>query len=52
MPDERFCLEGSESGWAVYYSERGEKSWLKHFTSEAEACEYFYKRLKNMLRYS
>lgn len=51
LPDERYCLGTSESGWEVYYSERGRKSNLKQFTSEHEACEYFYQRLKGMLRY-
>lgn len=52
LPPERYCLARSRTGWEVYYSERGEKSWLKEFASEHEACEHLYKELKDMLRYT
>lgn len=52
LPDECYCLAKTKNGWEVYYSERGEKAGLKQFTSEHEACEYFYQRLKGMLRYT
>lgn len=52
LPDERYCLAKTKHGWEVYYSERGEKAGLKQFNSEHEACEYFYQRLRGMLRYT
>lgn len=32
--------------YEIYFKERGEKSFLKVFTNEDEACQYFYKQLK------
>jgi len=32
--------------YEVYFKERGEKHSTRIFTSEDEACQYFYKRLK------
>ena len=32
--------------WEVYYSERGEKSNVRIFDLESDACEYFLKKLK------
>lgn len=48
LPNEKLCIVNNEV-WAVYYSERGQKTGLKEFSSEAEACEYF---LRKLLRYS
>jgi hypothetical protein len=39
--DECLILEQEPLGkWTVYYSERGDKSSVRHFDSENEACEY------------
>ena len=35
-----------EDKWQVYYSERGNKSGLKIFETETEACEYFLGEIK------
>jgi len=43
--DETYCLNYSNAGWSVYYSERGLKSGKKLFTAESEACDY----LKSLL---
>lgn len=42
--DEAFCIHRSKERelWEVYYCERGEKSNLRTFKSEDEACEWFY----------
>ena len=48
LPNEKLCL-AKEDTWQVYYSERGRKSGLKEFATEAEACEYF---LGKMERYA
>jgi hypothetical protein len=41
--DERYCLDQPFAGtWAVYYSERGERTGERRFGSEAEACEYLF----------
>lgn len=52
LPGERLCLGQTETGWEVYYSERGLKSGLKHFDTEQDACGYFYNRLRTILKYS
>jgi len=52
FPNEAFCLAKENGKWEIYYSERGNKSGLKIFDKEEEACQYFYdcliKSLKNM----
>ena len=42
-PSECYCLIFEDGVWKVYYSERGNMTGLKKFTSESEACEYFYR---------
>ena len=46
LPFERYCLCGSGGAWQVYYSERGEKTGLRTFDSEAAACDYFLKWIR------
>lgn len=41
--DEAYCFETDSDGWYVYYSERGIKTGMKKFSTESEACDYFYK---------
>jgi hypothetical protein len=42
LPNERYVLSQEASGrWDVYYSERGQKTGLRSFDSESEACEFF-----------
>ena len=43
LPNEAFCLNKDQNSWEVYYSERGVKSQLMKFSTEEEACDYFYK---------
>lgn len=43
--NEVYCIEHTENGWDIYYSERGQKTGLKHFKDEQSACEYFYQWL-------
>ncbi len=45
FPNEKLCIV-NEDKWQVYYSERGNKSGLKIFETEAEACEYFLRKIK------
>lgn len=42
LPNEAFCLHENNNHWEVYYSEKGNKSQLKSFESEEDACNYFY----------
>lgn len=49
LPNEAYCLSQNRDKWEVYYSERGRKSGTKLFTTENEACNYFYKSLVSML---
>jgi hypothetical protein len=42
LPNEQLVLNQKEDGlWEVYYSERGQKSGLRVFSSEASAVQYF-----------
>ena len=45
LSNEKLCIV-KEDKWQVYYSERGNKSGLKIFETETEACEYFLRQLK------
>lgn len=40
LPNEQMCIEQRDDRWRVYYSERGLRSGLREFDSEAEACAY------------
>ena len=50
LPSEAYCLGQIGSQWEVYYSERGDKSKLKTFSQENDACQYFYTWLKTSLK--
>ena len=40
LPNEAYTLSReSDGGWATYYSERGLRTNLQHFTTESDACE-------------
>jgi len=52
LPNEAYCIERIDSSWRVYYSERGNRSSLRSFDSEEEACEYFYNWLKKTFRFA
>lgn len=42
LPNERYVLSQEPNGkWAVYYSERGQKTSLRFFDSEPIACQFF-----------
>lgn len=49
LPNEALCINYNDRQWEVYYSERGNKSNLKNFNDENDACEYFYNYLLKML---
>lgn len=49
LPNDKLCLDKTRTGWVVYYSEMGEKHQEVGFASEEDACEYFYKRIKEMI---
>jgi hypothetical protein len=42
---ETYCLERAGSNWISYYSERGERTGLESFESEADACAHFFHAL-------
>ena len=42
LMDEKYILSFENEKWCVYYSERGQKSDCHEFSSESEACDYFY----------
>jgi hypothetical protein len=39
--DEVYCLELTQSGWLVYYRERGTHREEHVFSSEEDACRFF-----------
>ena len=46
LPNEQYVLSKEPSGqWAVYYSERGQKTGLSFFDSETAACEFFLDKI-------
>ena len=45
LKDQRICVEKTENGWNVYYSERGQKFDLKRYFSEHDACMDLLQRL-------
>ncbi|MFC5446706.1 hypothetical protein [Paenibacillus aestuarii] len=51
LPGEKWCIGKTLTSWEVYYSERGIKSDLKIFSSEAEACDDLYNRIKGASKY-
>lgn len=46
LPNERLCIVKGDM-WQVYYSERGKRVGQKVFEKEEDACEYFYRKLKD-----
>lgn len=45
FPNEAFTIFFNGQQWETYYSERGQKSGLKIFDTEKEACEHLYQTL-------
>ena len=46
LPNEQYVLGQESNGqWAVYYSERGEKTGLRLFDSEVSACNFFLEKI-------
>jgi hypothetical protein len=41
LPNEQYTIEQAGGRWWVYYSERGCRSGLQEFDSEADACAAF-----------
>ena len=50
FPNEAFCLARNDTGWEVYYSERGHKRDPIQFEKESAACEYLYNELKEYMQ--
>ena len=45
LPNESYCLCYDNNNWQYYYSERGQKTGLKIFGNEHDACLYLLERL-------
>ena len=43
--NDTFCIETTGDGWDVYYTERGEKFDVEHFSSEDAACNRLFERI-------
>lgn len=50
FPNEAFCINKSNNTWEVYYSERGNKSQLKIFELEEDACDYFFNWIMKIVK--
>jgi len=50
LPNEAFCLSEINGIWEVYYSERGNKTGLKVFNKEEDACQCLYDTLYETLK--
>jgi hypothetical protein len=50
LPNETYCIGYNNGYWEVYYSERGNKTDLTKFTSELEACDFFYSSFIKLLK--
>lgn len=46
QPNEAHAIEDRVTEWAVYYSERGERTEERLFRSESDACEFFLARIR------
>lgn len=44
--EDGFCIAKRDDVWEVYYCERGYQNVVGTFTSESDACEYFYEHFK------
>lgn len=42
IPNEVYCLRQTQDSWEVHYSARGDKSRLKIFENELDACDYLF----------
>jgi hypothetical protein len=41
LPNEAYCIEREDNGtWRTYYSERGQRTDIKQFSNEHDACEH------------
>jgi len=44
--DNVYCVEETPSGWLVYFRERGLRDWEHLFSSEEEACEFLFTKIR------
>ena len=47
-PSDTYCLERHKKQWMIYYSERGNRNDIEYYDSEEQACEAFYRIMKNI----
>ena len=45
-PNESYSIRQNNGQWEVYYSERRQKTNLKKFYIESDACEYLLEQIK------
>ena len=50
MREGALCLETVENSWIVYTAERGCCHFVKSFTSETDACRFFWKEICQMAK--
>lgn len=45
--DETYCLVQENGIWRIYYAERGQRSDMREYANEEEACNAFVELLKS-----
>ncbi len=50
LPSECYVLAACDGAWQVYYSERGQKTGCRDFSSESGACDHLFERLIREVR--
>lgn len=48
--DESLCIQHTPPCWLVFYSERGLTTNKKQFSTEEEACDYFFHELSTWFK--
>lgn len=50
--NDTYCIERLKGGrWRTYFSERGTRSEVEQFDTEATACEYFLEWIEDAMKY-
>jgi hypothetical protein len=47
LPNEAYAIEQVHDRWQVYYSERGQRSGLREFSNESDACRELLTLIRN-----
>jgi hypothetical protein len=45
-----YRMQHAQSHWKITYLDRGIENFVAEFSSESEACDFFYQRVKKLFR--